>query len=120
MVIQSETSEGILVISVKAPRLVEESVLEQIEKDILGLIDKSTEERVVIDFEQVQFMSSSMLGKLVKIHKKCKEYKAKLKLSSVSPEIKQVFKITKLDKLFSIESDIPAARKAFLKRGIFG
>ena len=75
---------------------------------------------MILDFEKVQFMSSSMLGKLVKIQKKCKQFKVKLKLSSISPDIMQVFKITKLDKMFDIAKDEEAARKAFLKRGLFG
>ncbi|MEM8864997.1 MAG: STAS domain-containing protein [Planctomycetota bacterium] len=120
MSIKTESTEGILVVAVQAPRLVEDSVLEQLEKDVLSLIDKTTEERLIIDFGQVEFMSSSMLGKLVKIQKKCKEYKTKLKLASLSPDILQVFKITKLDKVFSIEKDVASARKAFFKRGFFG
>lgn len=120
MAIKTESKEGILTIWVQAPRLVEDSVLEKLESDTLALIDKTTEERVILDFDAVQFMSSSMLGKLVKIQKKCKEYKTKLKLSSLSPEIKQVFKITKLDKVFDIEKDLESARKAFFKRGFFG
>lgn len=120
MAISSQTRDDILIIQVQDPRLVDDSVLEQLEKDIMELVDRSEEHRVIIDFAPVQFMSSSMLGKLVKIHKKCKEYKAKLKLSGVSSDILQVFKITKLDKLFDIEKDLETARKAFLKRGLFG
>jgi anti-sigma B factor antagonist len=120
MAIASQVRDDILFIQVKDPRLVDEAVLEQLEKDILTLVDKSEEERVVIDFEPVQFMSSSMLGKLVKIHKKCKEYKTKLKLSGITPDIREVFKITRLDKLFDFEKDLESARKAFLKRGLFG
>ena len=59
---------------------------------------------MIIDFAPVQFMSSSMLGKLVKIHKKCGEYKTKLKLCGVTPNIREVFKITRLDKLFDFYS----------------
>ncbi|MEM9186192.1 MAG: STAS domain-containing protein [Planctomycetota bacterium] len=120
MAIKAESKEGVLTIWVQDPRLVEDSVLEKLESDVLTLIDKTTEERVVLAFESVQFMSSSMLGKLVKIQKKCKEYKTKLKLASLSSDIVQVFKITKLDKLFDIEKDVASARKAFLKRGFFG
>lgn len=120
MGILSEAKDGILVIVVRDPRLIEDSVLEALERDVLELVDKSSEERVIIDFSRVEFMSSSMLGKLVKINKKCKEYKAKLKLAGLTDEIKQVFKITKLDKVFSIEKDLASARKAFFKRGIFG
>ena len=120
MSIASETKDGILTIHVKDPRMVEEAQLEELERSILALIDKTTEERVIIDFRNVNFMSSSMLGKLVKIQKKCKEFKVKLKMSSISPDILQVFKITKLDKLFDIAKDEEAARKAFLKKGLFG
>ncbi|TWT76029.1 putative anti-sigma factor antagonist BtrV [Posidoniimonas polymericola] len=120
MAIATQSRDGILIIQVKDPRLVDEVVLEQLEKDVLGAIDQSEAERVIIDFTPVQFMSSSMLGKLVKIHKKCKEYKAKLKLSGVTPDIREVFKITRLDKLFDFEKDLESARKAYLKRGLFG
>jgi anti-anti-sigma regulatory factor len=56
----------------------------------------------------------------VQVHKKAGEFKVKLKLCSIDPEIRQVFKITKLDKLFDIEADEAAARAAFMKRGWFG
>lgn len=120
MAIATQSRDGILIILVKDPRLVDEVVLEQLEKDVLAAIDQSEEDRLIMDFAPVQFMSSSMLGKLVKIHKKCKEYKTKLKVSGVTPDIREVFKITRLDKLFDFEKDLESARKAFLKRGLFG
>ena len=118
--IASQTKDGILTIYFLHPRVLDEAQLELLAKEILEELDKTTEERVILDFQKVEFMSSSMLGKLVQIHKKCKEFKVKLKLCSIDKEILQVFKITKLDKLFDIEPDEAAARKAFLKRGLFG
>ena len=44
----------------------------------------------------------------------------KLKFCSIDSEIRQVFKITKLDKLFEIETDEASARAAFMKSGWFG
>jgi len=43
-----------------------------------------------------------------------------VRLCSISPDIREVFKITRLDKLFEIEADEEAARKAFMRRGWFG
>ena len=80
----------------------------------------TTETQVVMDFSPVQFMSSSMLGKLVNINKKCKEFRVNLKLCGVSKDIFEVFKITKLNKVFDIQPDIETARKSFNKRGLFG
>jgi anti-sigma B factor antagonist len=101
-------------------RLTDESKLEELGAELIKELNSTTEERVILDFRNVQFMSSSMLGKLVQLQKKCKEFKVHLKLAAISPDIRQVFKITKLDKLFEIESDEAAARKAFMRRGWFG
>lgn len=120
MSIQSHAKDGILTIQFTDPRILDEAQLEKAAQEVLAKLDKSTEEKIILDFAPVQFMSSSMLGKLVMIHKKCKEFKVKLKLSGISPEIREVFKISRLDKLFDIESDEATARKKFLKRGLFG
>jgi anti-sigma B factor antagonist len=120
MPILTNSKDDILTIYFLDPRVLDEAQLEQLSRDVMAELEKTTEERVILDFQRVQFMSSSMLGKLVHINKKCKEFKVKLKLSGISPEIMQVFKITKLDKVLDIEPNEAAARKAFLKRGIFG
>jgi len=120
MSLSSYTKDGILTIVFDDARILDETKLEQLGRDLMELLNKTTEERVILDFRNVKFMSSSMLGKLVQVHKKTVEFKVKLKLCAIDPEIRQVFKITKLDKLFDIESDEAAARAAFMKRGWFG
>jgi anti-anti-sigma factor len=120
MTLQSYSKDGILTVLFTDSRLLDESKLEQLGGDLIAQLNDTTEERVILDFRSVQFMSSSMLGKLVQVQKKCKEFKVHLKLCAITPDIKQVFKITKLDKLFEIEDDEASARKAFMKRGWFG
>ncbi len=120
MAISTTAKDGILFIQLDDPRLLDEARIQQVEQELDAAIDATDETRIVMDFSKVQFMSSSMLGKLVKTHKKCKSYKVKLKLCGVTPEIQEVFKITRLDKLFDIEKDAEAARKAILKKGLFG
>ena len=119
MSIQCQSSGDILTIAFLDPRILDDAKLNEVSKEVLEQIDRSTDEKVLLDFQLVQFMSSSMLGKLVQIHKKCKEFKVKLKLCSISPEILEVFRITKLDKLFDIHDDAESARKAFNKQGFF-
>jgi anti-anti-sigma factor len=120
MSVVSYSKDGILTVCMTDARLTDEARLEQMGADLIKQLNETTEERVILDFRNVQFMSSSMLGKLVQLQKKCKEFKVHLKLASISPDIRQVFKITKLDKLFEIEADEAAARKAFMRRGWFG
>ena len=120
MSLSSYTKDGILTIVFDDARMLDEVTLEQLSTELHEMLNKTTEERVILDFRNVKFMSSSFLGKLVQVHKKTMEFKVKLKLCSIDPEIRQVFKITRLDKLFDIESDEASARAAFMKRGWFG
>ena len=59
-------------------RILDEAKLEELGKDLIELINKSTEERLYCIFRNVQFMSSSMCCKLVLVQKKCKEFKVHL------------------------------------------
>jgi anti-sigma B factor antagonist len=120
MSLSSYTKDDILTVVFDDARILDEAKLEKVGSDLLELLNKTSEGRIILDFRNVKFMSSSMLGKLVQVHKKAVEYKVKMKLCSIDPEIRQVFKITRLDKLFDIEPDEAAARKAFLRRGWFG
>ncbi len=120
MSIQTYAKDGILTIEFQDPRILDEGKLAEVARDVIAAIEKSDEDNVILDFKNVQFMSSSMLGKLVLIDKKCKEFKAKLRLCGIDDEIRTVFKITKLDKVFKIDRDHEAAKKAIQKRGIFG
>jgi len=120
MSLTSNTKDGILTVVFGDERILDETKIEEVGRDLMEMLNKTTEERVILDFRNVKFMSSSMLGKLVQTHKKSKEFKVQLKLCAIDPEIRQVFKITRLDKVFDIEADEAAAHKAFMKRGWFG
>jgi anti-anti-sigma regulatory factor len=54
-----------------------------------------------------------MLGKLVLLQKKCKSDKVALKLCGISPNVMEVFTITKLNKLFEIVKDESTAVGGF-------
>ncbi len=119
MSLQSAAKDGILTIRIQDERLVDPTFLTRLFDDLHAMLNETTEDRVILDFSVVQFMASSALGKLVQFQKKSKEYNAKVKLSGICPEIYEVFKITKLNKVFDIAKDEATARKAFQKSGLF-
>jgi anti-sigma B factor antagonist len=119
MPILTATKDGILTVQIQDERLVDPAQLTRMFDDLTAALSKSTEDRVIVDFTAVGFMASSALGKLIQLNKKAAEYKAKLKLCGINSQIYEVFKITKLHKVFDIEADEAAARKSFNKWGIF-
>ena len=102
-----------------------DSILDQQVIDRIGLefdrvaLEAASCRKILLNFQHVKFMSSSMIGKLLVLNKRCTADKIKLKLSNVSPSLIEVFKITKLNKVFDIQSDEATALAAFEKRGFF-
>jgi len=119
MTIETAEKDGIRTIYIRDDRLVEPAVTTRLFEEINAELAKNSEDRLILDFSSVAFMASSALGKLVQLHKQAKEYKVKLKFCGIAPEIFEVFKITKLHKVFDIAKDEAAARKAHQKTGLF-
>lgn len=69
--------------------------------------------KVLINFSSVTYVDSSGLATIVEIFKKLKSYGGILKLSNLSPKVKNLFEITKLEKLFDIQDDEEEAIKSF-------
>jgi anti-anti-sigma factor len=115
--VKSELKGEIRVIFVDVPRLVDETVIGQCYRELVEVLDKTEESNVLLHFGRVGFMSSAALGMLIRMQKKCKEFGIALKFCNISPDIRQVFKITGLDKVFDIRTDAADAVEAFKTSG---
>ena len=115
--IRHEPKGEIRVIIIDESRLLEGAAIDQCYREIEEVLGKTEESYALLHFGRVTFMSSAALGMLIRVSKKCKEYKIMLKLCSISPEIRQVFKITGLDKILEIHADPAEAMAAFKKSG---
>ena len=74
--------------------------------ELLDLLDNAVDDQnlghLVIDFGNIQQVSSAALGKLVKLKNRAESLRGKLKLSSLHADLRHVFKITTLDRFFEI------------------
>lgn len=70
--------------------------------------------KIVINLSKVTYVDSSGLATLVEILKNMRSYGGRLKLTNLSPKIKSLFEITKLDKLFDILKDGEGAESSFV------
>ena len=61
----------------------------------------------LIDFGQTTFIDSSGLGALVSVAKTIREDHGELRLVNLNEEVRTLFRLTLLDKLFVIDSDRP-------------
>lgn len=82
--------------------ILEEQQIKQLEAALLPVIVKNQQNTLVLNFENVRFMSSAFLGLLVKVHKRVIETGGHLQLYNLDPKINKVFEITRLTKVFDI------------------
>lgn len=93
--------------------ILEETSIQRIGDEVAELVDASTNPKLLLDFESVEHLSSAALGTLITINNRIKAKGGQLRLSSIDPNIYEVFKITKLNKLFQIHGTADEALKSF-------
>ena len=81
--------------------------LEDVKEQLFALAEERPA-RLLLNFRKVEYVSTVALGVLITLHKKMEAQGGRLVLCFVDPEIYELFKLTKLDRLFRIEDD-PAA-----------
>lgn len=84
----------------------------QIKKDFDKIIS-SKKPKIIVNFKDVAYIDSSGLATLVEFLKNVRGYGGKMKLSNLSAKIKSLFEITKLEKLFDIQTEEEEAIKTF-------
>ena len=75
-----------------------------IKKSFDRLISQKTP-KIVINLSKVTYVDSSGLATLVELLKNMRSYNGRMRLACMSPKIKSLFEITKLEKLFEILAD---------------
>jgi anti-sigma B factor antagonist len=113
----SQKNRGVIVAYVNQAKLLDERVIKEVAQELMGMMDRAEERMLLVNFQHVRFMSSSMLGRLVTLYKDCKKNKINLKFCNVHKDIAEIFKITNMDKLFKIYSDENQAMQAYEKDG---
>lgn len=72
-------------------------------KNMLAVETEDAKDKVVLDFKSLDYIDSAGLGILVGTFKRLDEKGVSLKIVNTNSYIKKLFKITKLDTLFTVE-----------------
>ncbi len=86
-------------------RILDEQNIQVIGEQLFSLVDEVGRRKILLNFGNVEFLSSAALGKLIALHKKLQAVGGRLILCNIDPEIYEVFEITRLDKFFNIQKE---------------
>jgi len=112
-------SNDVTVVSFLDVAILDDVSIKQLGEDLENLVKNTPDIKLVINFSNVDYLSSAVLGRLVKVYKMVRKQKGKVKLCCIKSTIIQVFKITKLDKMFEIHADEKKAIDSFSKKSSF-
>ena len=88
-------------------------LIQRISDELSRLVDAKYTRKLVLDFTDVKFLSSSALGVLVTLKKKSDAIKGEVVLCGLRKDLRKIFKITSLEKLFKFADDERGALEVF-------
>ena len=98
------------VVSFTDERILEEKDINELQESLMSVIESaSCKISLILDFGNVRFLSSAVLGLLIRVSKRIYEQEGQLRLCNINPKIYEIFKITRLTKIFDIHTDVESA-----------
>ncbi len=104
---------GVSVIRFVDKKIVDSGSIEQLGEELNSLVTVDKRNMILLNFDTVEFMSSAALNKLISLNTKVKAAAGRLKLCCLRAEIKEVFTITRLDRVFDLRKTEVDAIAAF-------
>jgi anti-sigma B factor antagonist len=108
--------ENIAIVTLLESRILDETNINELGRQLMELVTKRYMIKMIIDLANVQYLSSAVLRQFIALYKAIKEEKGDLKLCRVAPQVREVFKITQLDKMIEICEDLDTATNSFKQR----
>ena len=110
--ISVDYKQGATVVTFRNEKILDDVDIQALADSIFGLIKEVQEVNLILDFQHVGFMSSAVLGLLIRVSKKVHENGGQIRLCGISRRIYQAFEITGLNKIFDIFPDIDDALRS--------
>jgi len=111
--IQTSEVRGVTVVSFVDHKILDAANIQELGDELFDLVERDGIKSMVLNFGNVEFLSSAALNKLIILDKKVKSNTGQLRLCQLKPEIQEVFVITRLNQLFEIKDTVDDALSAF-------
>ena len=98
------------IVSFTDERILEEKDINGLQESLMSVIESASGKiSLILDFGNVRFLSSAVLGLLIRVSRRIYEQEGQLRLCNINPKIYEIFKITRLTKTFDIYTDVESA-----------
>ncbi len=106
-------TQDVSIVEFSDRKILDELSILEIQEELEKLVDQSGGGKLILSFKNVEHLSSAALGMLITLKNKVEKQEGRLRLSDINPQIFEVFKITRLNKMFEIHATLEKARAGF-------
>lgn len=101
----TQQNSGYTVVEFQTESLMGPLELERIGQSLYRLVEDDGHRRLLLDFGRVKYISSQAIGIILTLNKKLSQHKgAVLVLCGANPQLLNLLKITRLDKILTIKA----------------
>ena len=93
--------------------LSDEENIDPVGQELLTLVDKYECRRIILDLSDVEYMTSAMVGKMIRIHRQMHRDNGKLVLCQLHPTVYEILHTSKLLTYFNVANSVEEAVALF-------
>ena len=98
--------DGVAIAGFTVTSITDTSYVQQLSQELVEMVDRHGLRRIVLDFGGLKVMSSSVITALLGLERKVKETGGAVRLCDVSPDIFEIFQLTRAEKLFAVDDTL--------------
>jgi anti-anti-sigma factor len=113
MFFRVEAAGDVNVVHLRGRGIVTEQNVMRVLERVRDLISAHGRDRLLLDFDGVNYLSSTILGRLINLAHHARDEHNHLKLCNLRPDIQDVFRITRLEGFFEMYPSQAAALASY-------
>ena len=104
-------SDDVMILDFEQTKILHQDAVDTIGAELQNIARTTDLKKIVVDMNRIELMTSSMIGQFVSFHKQCQARGISVTFCNLTSQIKELFKITKLDTMFQIKGNREEALK---------
>lgn len=104
-----EDNDDVSIVGFTLSELTDEENIELLGRELFALVDQIGRRKIILNMDRVRYMTSSVLGKLISLHRKLHRDQGRLVLCNIGDELDVIMSSSRLNQYFHLADDVAAA-----------
>lgn len=101
--------DDVVVVAMTRPHLNDEENIDQLGLELFTIVDQYDRDRIVLDLGRVEYMTSSVIGKIIALHRRLHRGSGRLVICNIGETVETILRTASLLQYFRVAVDVPAA-----------